>query len=316
MTIDKTLVPGENTGPQTAVPVAALQVTPSRWLIAVIRETRPRQWPKNLLVFAAPLAAASLGRNHGFGYALLALFAFACASAAVYFVNDVVDAERDRRHPVKRNRPIASGDLSAQHAVVLGVLAAALGIGAGVVIREPRLVAAVSVYLCLQFLYSFRLKHVPFLEMLLVASGFLLRVLGGAAATHVKPLSIWFLLVCTLGALGVAVAKRYTELTSLGPDAVRHRPVMRWYRPAWLRRAQWLVTAAMIVAYLLWAAGQDDPWIRTWHLVSAIPLAGALIRFERLTGRADGRPVEDLIARDPVMITFELAWLVTFAAGL
>ena len=120
MTIDKTLVPGENPGPQAAVSAAALPVTPSRWLIAVIRETRPRQWPKNLLVFAAPLAAASLGRNDGFGYALLAMFAFACASAAVYFVNDVVDAERDRRHPVKRNRPVASGALPAQHALALG----------------------------------------------------------------------------------------------------------------------------------------------------------------------------------------------------
>jgi decaprenyl-phosphate phosphoribosyltransferase len=73
--------------------------------------TRPRQWPKNLLVFAAPLAWVSLGRNDGFGYALIAMFAFGCASAAVYFVNDVADVERDRRHPVKRNRPIASGAL-------------------------------------------------------------------------------------------------------------------------------------------------------------------------------------------------------------
>ena len=192
--------------------------------------TRPRQWPKNLLVFAAPLAAASLGRDDGFGYALLAMFAFGCASAAVYFVNDVVDVERDRRHPVKRNRPIASGALPEQDAVVLAVLAAVFAVGAGVVIGEPLLVAAASAYLCTSFLYSFRLKHVPFVEMVIVASGFVLRVLGGAAATHVRP-SVWFLLVCSLGALGVAVAKRYTELTSLGADAVRHRPVMRWYRP-------------------------------------------------------------------------------------
>ena len=136
VTIDKTLVPGENTGPQAAASAAALPVTPARWLIAVIRETRPRQWPKNLLVFAAPLAAASLGRNDGFAYALLAMFAFACASAAVYFVNDVVDAERDRRHPVKRNRPIASGALPAQHALALGALAVVLAVGAGV--RNPR----------------------------------------------------------------------------------------------------------------------------------------------------------------------------------
>ena len=82
-----------------------------RWIGAVVKTARPRQWPKNLLVFAAPLAGASLGRNDGFGYALLAMVAFGCASAAVYFINDVADVERDRRHPVKRNRPIASGAL-------------------------------------------------------------------------------------------------------------------------------------------------------------------------------------------------------------
>src|SRR5204863_7998481 len=79
-----------------------------RWLRAALRATRPRQWPKNLLVLAAPLAGASLGRRDGLGYALVAVAAFGAASAAVYLVNDTVDAERDRRHPVKRNRPIAS----------------------------------------------------------------------------------------------------------------------------------------------------------------------------------------------------------------
>jgi decaprenyl-phosphate phosphoribosyltransferase len=95
------------------------------------------------------------------------------------------------------------------------MLAALCSIGVGIVIGEPLLVAAAAGYLCSSFLYSVWLKHVPFVEMVLVASGFLLRVLGGAAATHVRP-SILFLLVCSLGALGVAVAKRYTELTSLG----------------------------------------------------------------------------------------------------
>ena len=146
MTINKTAAPGEDTGPQAAVPAAALPVSPARWLRAAIMTTRPRQWPKNLLVFAAPLAGASLG--HRFGYALVAMFAFGCASAAVYFVNDVADVERDRRHLVKRNRPIASGALPEQHAIVLAVLSALFAVGAGVVIREPLLVAAASAYLC------------------------------------------------------------------------------------------------------------------------------------------------------------------------
>ena len=314
MTVDRTVAPGEHTGPQAPVTVAPLPVSPARWLPAVIRTTRPRQWPKNLLVFAAPLAGASLGRDDGFGYAALAMFAFGCASAAVYFVNDVADAERDRRHPSKRNRPVASGALPAQHAVVLAVLAAVLAVGAGAVIREPLLAGCVLAYLCLSFLYSFRLKHVPYVEMLIVASGFLLRVLGGAAATHVRP-SVWFLLVCSLGALGVAVAKRYTELTGLGAAAVRHRPVMRWYRPQLLRLAQVLIGVGMLATYLVWASSERTG-VRPWHLASAIPLAIALIRFGVLTARGTIRPVEDLITRDPVMLCCEVAWLALFVTGL
>jgi decaprenyl-phosphate phosphoribosyltransferase len=285
-----------------------------RWVVAVLRTARPRQWPKNLLVFAAPLAGASLGRRDGLGYALVAAAAFGCASVAVYFINDVADAERDRRHPRKRHRPVASGELPRQHAIVLGALSAAAGLAAGVLISEPLLVATVAGYMSLSFLYSWRLKHIPVVELLFVASGFLLRVLGGAAATHVPP-SAWFLLVCSLGALGVAIAKRYTELTNLGDEAIRHRPVMRFYRPEALRLGQIVVGALMIAAYLAWASG-EPPGARTWHLVSALPLALALVRFGFLTGRRTVAPVEDLLTRDVPMLACEAAWLALFVAGL
>jgi decaprenyl-phosphate phosphoribosyltransferase len=330
VTVDESLAPGEDTGPhptvlgphvpepsvpESSVPVAvAVTASSARWVTAVIRTTRPRQWPKNLLVFAAPLAAASLGRNDGFGYALLAMLAFGCASAAVYFVNDVADVERDRRHPVKRNRPIASGALPGQHAVVIAIFSALGAVGAGLAIREPLLVATASAYLCFSFLYSFKLKHVPYVEMLIVASGFLLRVLGGAAATHVRP-SIWFLLVCGLGALGVAIAKRYTELTGLGQDAVRHRPVMRWYRPGPLRVGQMIVGVGMLATYLMWAVTETTA-ARPWHLLSAVPLAGSLVWFGVLTARRTVRPVEDLILRDAVMLCCEAVWLILFCVGL
>ena len=282
--------------------------------MAVLRTARPRQWPKNLLVFAAPLAGASLGRRDGLAYALVAAVAFGFASVAVYFINDVADAERDRSHPRKRYRPVAAGDLPKRHAIVLGAAFAAAGLAAGVLISEPLLVAAVGGYLGLSFLYSGVLKHIPVVELLFVASGFLLRVLGGAAATHVPP-SGWFLLVCSLGALGVAIAKRYTELTNLGPEAIRHRPAMRWYRPAALRVSQIVVGGLMIAAYLAWAAG-EHPGARTWHLVSAVPLVAALIRFGFLTGRKTVAPVEDLLMRDIPMLACEVTWLALFVAGL
>ena len=284
------------------------------WPVAVLRTARPRQWPKNLLVFAAPLAGASLGRRDGLIYALVAAAAFGCASVAVYFVNDVADAERDRTHPRKRSRPVAAGDLPKSHALVLGAVCAAAGLSAGALISEPLLVAAVGGYIGLSFLYSLVLKHIPVVELLFVASGFLLRVLGGAAATHVPP-SGWFLLVCSLGAFGVAIAKRYTELTNLGPEAIKHRPAMRFYRPWALRASQFAVGALMIAAYLAWAA-EEHPGARPWHLASALPLAAALARFGFLTGRRTSAPVEDLLMRDGPMLACELSWLALFVAGL
>lgn len=294
---------------------SARLAAPARWLKAVLQTTRPRQWPKNLLVFAAPLAAHSVGRPGGLWYALVAAVAFVAASAAVYLVNDVVDAERDRGHPYKRFRPIAAGRLPAAHAVVLAVIFVLAALGTGFAIGEPLLSATIGAYLIISFSYSAGLKHVPVIELACVASGFVLRVVGGAAATHVPP-SGWFLLVCSLGALMVAIAKRYTELTVLGTDAVLHRPAMRGYAARSLRLAQRAVSVIMVMSYLLWAAGEPDTPMRAWHLASSAALAAALTRFDRLTTRATSKPVEDLIARDPLMVCFELSWLVLFAAGL
>jgi decaprenyl-phosphate phosphoribosyltransferase len=294
---------------------AARYPAAARWLIAVVTTARPRQWPKNLLVFAAPLAGASLGRPHGLTYALIAVAAFTAASSAVYFVNDVLDAERDRRHPYKRHRPVAAGTLPAAHALVLAAVCAVAAAAAGFWIGEPGLSAAVGAYLVASLAYTLGLKHVPFLELLFVASGFVLRALGGAAATGVPP-SGWFLLVCSLGALMVAVAKRSMELAMLGDDAARHRPAMRWYSAASLRISQQVLSVAMVAAYVLWAYGESASWARDWHLASTVPLAAALVRFGRLSAGAASRPVEDLIARDPAMVCCELTWLLMFAVGL
>lgn len=284
-------------------------------LIAAIQATRPRQWPKNLLVFAAPLAGATLGRAHGFGYALVAFAAFTAAASAVYLVNDVVDAERDRQHPTKRLRPVASGRLPRWLALALAAAGLAIAMLASLAIAEPRLAIVIGAYVAMSLLYSFGLKHVPGVELVVVALGFVLRALGGAVATHVPP-SPWFLTVCSLGALLVAIGKRYTELSILGSDAAAHRPVMRWYRLGLLRAGERAVTATMLVAYLLWALTEHDAWMRGWHLASAVPLAVALFRFDRLTGLAEGRPVEDLITRDPMMLCCELTWLTMFTVGL
>jgi len=240
---------------------------------------------------------------------------FVVASCAVYFINDVVDADRDRRHPYKRYRAVASGRLPKVHALVLAVGCVAAAEAAAVLIGEAELAVAAGTYLVLSLAYSLWLKHVPVVELVFVASGFVLRALGGAAATHVRPAG-WFLLLCSLGALMVAMAKRFDELTLLGAEAVRHRPVLRWYSPAALRLGQQVAAVAVVIAYLLWAHGAHDAGTRAWHLVSAVPLTAALVRFDRLTSRATSTPVEDLILRDVPMVCCELAWLALFAAAL
>jgi decaprenyl-phosphate phosphoribosyltransferase len=288
--------------------------TAARWLLSVIKTTRPRQWPKNLLVFAAPLAAGSLGKGDRLGYAILGTFAFLCASAAVYLVNDTLDAERDRQHPKKRFRPIACGDLPPRHAVAVALGLAVVALAAGPAVGKPWLAATTGAYLAMSFLYSGMLKHIPVIEVIFVASGFLLRVVGGAVVTNVR-LSIWFLLVCSLGALGVAVAKRYSELVTLGEAGIKHRPTLAFYSPRALRLAQILIGAGMIATYLLWAAGEKDT-TKLWHIASALPLALALVRFWMLSGSRVIRSVEDMISRDRLMLVCELSWLALFVTGL
>ncbi len=307
--------PLQGTAPSGPAVSASRPVRVLAVLLAALEAARPRQWPKNLLVFAAPLAGASLGRDDGFGYAVVAAVAFTAASASVYLINDVVDAERDRRHPVKKRRPVASRRLPVPYAIGFAGLCTALALAACMEIDSPALAAVIGTYVAFSVAYTLWLKHVPGVEVAFVAIGFVLRALGGAVATHVPP-SGWFLTVCSLGALTVAIGKRYTELAVLGDTAVAHRPVMRWYGLSGLRASQRAVTAAMIVAYLLWALSESAGWMRGWHLLSALPLSIALLRFERLTGMADDRPVEDLIARDPIMACAEATWLTLFLVGL
>ncbi|HUJ05726.1 MAG TPA: decaprenyl-phosphate phosphoribosyltransferase [Streptosporangiaceae bacterium] len=302
----------------TTTPPAARQqqpATPARRLRAVIQSVRPKQWPKNLLVLAAPLAAGMFTRLAGFWHASLAVAAFIAASSAVYLVNDVLDVDRDKRHPRKRHRPIAAGLLPKNIAIsIAGVLALGSAV-AGLATGTPWLAVIIVAYLAISFSYSAGLKHVPVVELAAVASGFLLRVLGGAAATHVRP-SGWFLLVCGLGALTVAIAKRRIEMTGLGPDAAAHRPATRHYGIGFLPHAQRAASTAMVLCYLLWAGGEPHAAERPWRLASAAALTLALVGFDRLAADRTTKPVEDLLARDRVMISCELAWLGLFAAGL
>jgi decaprenyl-phosphate phosphoribosyltransferase len=278
---------------------------------ALLSATRPRQWVKNLLVVAAPLAAGRWLRSSVEVGAALAFLAITLSAAGTYLLNDVHDIERDRWHPVKRLRPVAAGRLSVRAATAAGVVLLVAGPVLALATGRPLLAVAVAAYAALSVSYSRRLKSIAWLEILVVAAGFVIRPLAGAAATGVRP-SPWFLAVCCSGALMVTLGKRNAELAL--PDAVRHRPVLARYRPAAMRVAGLVATAGLIGGYLAWAGTRPRDLLPA-ALVSAAAVTVAALRYRLVSDRGRGGEPERLLFHDRVLQACAIVWLVAFLAG-
>jgi 4-hydroxybenzoate polyprenyltransferase len=237
----------------------------------LVRSLRPMQWAKNLFVLAPLVFGQRLDDPAALTNALLALLAFCAASSAVYLFNDIRDRDEDRRHPLKRTRPLAAGTLSLTAAVAAlallaaGALAAALAVGGNLV---PILVG----YLLLNLAYTLWLKHQVILDVMAISLGFVLRVLGGAAATAVE-VSSWLMLCTIFLALFLAFSKRRHELTLLAGNAAEQRRVLDQYSPAFLDQMINVVTASSVVAYALYAVAPETvEKYHTKYLVYTIPL--------------------------------------------
>jgi decaprenyl-phosphate phosphoribosyltransferase len=280
----------------------------------LLRAMRPRQWLKNLLVFTAPLAAGALGHPVVLGLSLVAFAAFTAASAGGYLLNDVRDLTADRLHPDKRLRPLAAGRISVSTAVIGGIACAATA-AAIAAVTDDELVLIVVGYSLLTLAYAYGVKRVPGVEMLVVASGFVLRPLAGSFATGVAP-STWFLAVCCLAALAITVGKRRVELVRLGSSAASHRDALRHYSVATLRRIQILAVAVMTFAYVGWALTRATPDARTIDLLSLGPVLAAFLRVTALNGRGEGGAPEQLLLTDRYLQGLALLWFVLFVAGV
>jgi hypothetical protein len=224
-------------------------------LAALAVSLRPEQWTKNLLVFAGLLFG---GRLLDPAAALAATWTFVlfCAlSGAVYLFNDLRDRDGDRRHPIKRMRPIAAGELEASTALIA---AAALVVGgmAGAFLVTPALAGVAAAYATLLLLYSFALKHLVIIDVMTIAGGFVLRAVAGAVAVKV-PISSWLLACTTLLALFLALSKRRHELILLGGGAEEHRPILDQYSPYLLDQMISVVTASTVIAYTVYATSPD-----------------------------------------------------------
>lgn len=284
---------------------------------------RPRQWTKNLVVFAAPLFSFNLNIQSLLG-ALLALALFSCASSGFYLINDIVDVKSDRQHPVKCNRPIAAGLVSIPTAWIMAatLLGGALLIGW---LKSPKLGITIASYALLQVAYNFKLKRVVILDIGAIATGFVLRAYAGAAATNIV-LSPWFLLCTAMLALFLAVEKRKAELRLLSLRGGTTRSVLKRYSLPLLHRMENVVTTGTVVTYALWSSGPAVRGASTaWMLLTLPFVLYGIFRYQLISdpqeiecdsqtgieqgGRSE-RPDEVLLRDLPILLTV-VGWIIT-----
>jgi 4-hydroxybenzoate polyprenyltransferase len=274
---------------------------------AALVSLRPRQWTKNLLLFAGIVFAAKLGDATRWGEAFAAFAAYCAASSAGYLVNDVLDADHDRSHPVKRSRPIARGELSTRAALGLaGVLAVvAVGITAGLGGWSPLYLAG---FLALQAAYSLRLKHVVIVDVMTIGALFVVRAAAGAEAVDVR-ISPWLLLCTALLALFLALAKRRGELVLAGPG----RPVLEGYSLAFVDQLIVVTVACTIAAYSVYAITAH-----TAAMAATVPfVVFGLFRYLLLVHRDDlGEEPENVLFSDRPLLAAIALWIVTAGAIL
>lgn len=224
-------------------------------MIALIEAMRPKQWIKNFFVFAVALFAGRLFEGPVLVASLGAFAAFCAAGSATYLLNDLRDREQDRHHPVKRLRPLPSGRLSPAVAGISSAVLAIVALGIGLAIRPP-LGIVIAVYLVMQVGYSMGLKHVVIVDVMLIATGFILRVIAGGAATAI-PFSNWILINTFLLALFLGFGKRRQELVSLAEDAHHHRAALKDYGVGFLDQMIAVVASATAVVYMIYTASPE-----------------------------------------------------------
>ncbi len=272
-----------------------------RMPVELVRATRPAQWVKNLVVLAAPVFAVRFDPR-SVTLVAGAFIAFTLVAAGMYLLNDVLDLEADRQHPAKRHRPIAAGSVPVKAALLASAASTAVGILLAVVVA-PFLGLIVALYVVLQAGYSLRLKREPVVDIMAISAGFVLRALGGAAATRV-PVSGWFLLCLWLLALYLAIEKRKAELRDVA-ERGSTRAVLRAYSPSWLARVETTVTATALMSYALWAIG------RTILLLATVPLvAYGLFKYQLLAEQKDAQAPERIVLRSPHLLVTAAVWLV------
>jgi 4-hydroxybenzoate polyprenyltransferase len=224
---------------------------------ALFKTMRPRQWTKNVFIFAALVFDKQLFVIESFLRTLGGFALFCLISSSVYIFNDLADIEADRQHPEKKNRPIPSGKLPVSAAWIAGILLVVIALSLGYLL-SPAFAGVLSLYFLINLAYSKWLKHVPILDVLIIASGFVLRVGAGVTLIHVERFSPWLYVVMTLLSLFLGFGKRRAELALLAKGAGSHRKVLEGYTLPLLDQYIMIVSGTTIVAYSLYTFSADN----------------------------------------------------------
>ncbi len=281
----------------------------------LIVAARPKQWIKNVLLLAAPFAAGVLGTGAALASLSLAVAAFCLAASGTYLLNDVVDAEGDRRHPKKRRRPVAAGVVSPRLALTASALALLAGLGVAAAVGWA-FFGVVALYITLTTSYALWLRHVAVIDIGIVASGFIVRAVAGGLAAGV-PLSRWFLMVASFGSLFMVAGKRYGEHLDLGDDRGLFRATLDTYSLGYLRYVWTVASGVAVLAYCLWAF--EESQFHTgppWYELSIIPFTLSILRYALLLDSGKGSAPEDIVLRDRPLQLMGVAWVVVFGCGV
>ncbi|HVX19681.1 MAG TPA: decaprenyl-phosphate phosphoribosyltransferase [Acidimicrobiales bacterium] len=285
--------------------------------LALLVEARPKQWIKNVLVFAAPGAAGVLTHGAAFAKTMIAFAAFCLAASGTYYLNDAGDVEADRRHPRKRFRPIAAGDIPLGLARGLGIGLLVAGVGVSFA-ATWQLALVVTLYVVQTTCYTIWLKHLVMWDVVAVASGFAFRAVAGASATGIE-ISDWFFIVAIFGSLFMVACKREAEVKRMGEGASQTRANLAAYTGTYLTHLRTVTSAVVLVGYCLWGfekANLNTDLHVPWFQLSIIPFGLAIFRYALLADEGRGGEPEEVVLNDRVLQVLGLVWIAAFAGGI
>lgn len=277
-------------------------------IAALIRALRPRQWIKNLVILVPLVFDIKLLQMQYLVPSLLAFGVFCALASSVYLINDLFDAEADRLHPTKKNRPVAAGLITPRSAVITAVMLPLLALPAAYAIK-PLLGLLAAVYWVKNLLYSYRLKNIVILDVMVVATGFLLRLGAGVTLVNVERFSPWMFICVGLGALLVGFGKRRHELKLMQAQASTHRSVLQEYTLPFLDLAINMAAAAILIAYSLYTFSAPNMPANHLMMLTIAPVWYGTLRYLYLLHvSGKGGAPEDLLLEDRPLLATVFVW--------